>query len=520
MPHKEELRLQAYRSSARGTRFRLGSSQLSPSLLSPLLEDTRPFTYTRYAEEIHPPVPLPGVDTSCLSRLPRCLDMPIRLAGNALYHVPEEWSALLPLILQLAALEHAHNPHWQRYHTYLTLDCGWVEEGEQQRRGGLHVDGFQGERIQPKTVITRNYVVATNGGTRYYPQRFVVVDPARFNVFHGFDMQTQGWGEDNFQEAEEGVAYFMNAYSVHESGLSRRSGLRVFFRLTYDVKAFDRLGNTSNSMLAPGWRMQTRSVQEEVVSPDISELESSPYFPARESAPPHPLSRAQPLLIGLSGKPGSGKNWLAFRLLQELRFRGVEAGKSSLAAEVYREAGGMMDECQAGLSLRRLCESYGLQEGEMSARLHQHWSGELGVKHPQYGYHRRNQAVRQGMELLSELRRREDPEYWLSRMLAEIKQRGLQAAVFSDLRFPNEAEQVRARAGVCLRVELDPVWLQATTGRNPGYKYSQSSLNSPLESALDDYPGFFSRLSAQSGDAEALIIRILAERPYWADCGP
>lgn len=247
---------------------------LTPSALSTppdprLIESRQPFSLEGYTRPTDLPVAIStqsarAIDATYL----RCLDMPLRLAGTESYHLPEEWSDLAPLLTEIIEVEHVHNPHWVDYHTYLTIDCRDVRAEEQQRRGGLHVDGFQGERINPKTKITRNYVLTTNGGTRFYPQSFTVVDPARFNVFQGFDLQAQ-----RPVIAPEGVVHFMDAYTVHESGLASRDGRRTFLRLTYDLKIFDRAGNTHNSMLDYEWEMVDRDVHSTVTTPTARNLQ-------------------------------------------------------------------------------------------------------------------------------------------------------------------------------------------------------------------------------------------------------
>jgi len=240
-----------------------------------LKEDERVFTYERYSEEIHPPIKIESVGTEILNKeYHRCLDMPLRLAGSEEYRLPEEWWGLQELIESIISLEHHHNPNWIEYNTYLTIDCKEVDPEEQQRHGGLHVDGFQGERILKKTKVNRNYVATTNGGTRFYPQRFVVADPKYFNVFMGFDLQAE-----DFIIAEPDTVYFMDAYSVHESGFAEFKGLRTFIRLTYDVKEFDRLGNTHNSAIDYSWDMVERNVHDSVTRPKLTDIEKSPYFP-------------------------------------------------------------------------------------------------------------------------------------------------------------------------------------------------------------------------------------------------
>lgn len=239
-----------------------------------LNEDERPFAYERYSEEIHPPIEV-RIGALDLQPLPRCLDMPIRLRGESTYKVPREWMPLKGTLESIVAVEQAHNPHWRDYYTYITVDTKEVFTGEQQRHGGLHVDGFQGARIKEKHKITRNYVATTNGGTQFWPQRFVVADPEKFNVFEGFDLQIDG---EPFV-AKENTLYFMDAYTVHESGFASFDGLRVFLRVTFDLKPFDRLGNTHNPNLDYNWKMVARNAQELVVRPRLTDVMASPYWP-------------------------------------------------------------------------------------------------------------------------------------------------------------------------------------------------------------------------------------------------
>jgi len=239
-----------------------------------VIEDVEVFSYKTYGKEVHMPEGLPHIDVSPLQQFyTRCLDMPIRLSGEREYFLPDEWVGLAPLIEDILGVEEQHNPNWVDYNTYITVDSSYVEAAKQQRHGGLHVDGFQGSRIEEKVKVTRNYVMTTNGGTRFFPQTFVVADETKFNVFQGFDIQAK-----EFVIAEENLVYFMDAYTVHESGFAERDGLRTFLRVTFDLKKFDRLGNTHNNMLNYEWEMFDRKVHNTVIEPTYKDLENSPYI--------------------------------------------------------------------------------------------------------------------------------------------------------------------------------------------------------------------------------------------------
>lgn len=233
-----------------------------------LIEQEELFSYKNYRTHHRAPI---KVLESSPKAAERCLDMPLRLAGQEEYRLPTNWTSLKETLEQLISIEHANNRNWREYNTYLTVDVKDVNAGEQQRHGGLHVDGFQGERISKKTKITRNYVGTTNGGTEFWNQPFIVLNPAEFNIFEGFDLQRNSTPII----AAPNCFYFMDAYMVHESGYAEHNGERVFIRLTYDIKIFDRKGNTHNPHLDYDWEMVERNVWQDVKTPTEEDLSNS-----------------------------------------------------------------------------------------------------------------------------------------------------------------------------------------------------------------------------------------------------
>ena len=55
--------------------------------------------------------------------------------------------------------------------------------------------------------------------------------------------------------------YLINAYTVHEATAARQTGFRTFLRISFDVKEFDRLGNTINPLFDYKRDMTPREVQ-------------------------------------------------------------------------------------------------------------------------------------------------------------------------------------------------------------------------------------------------------------------
>lgn len=189
----------------------------------------------------------------------RVLDMPIKMPESDIYRFPACVARFSGLIKKIAEMEHATNSYVDECYAYLTIDQGLVEPGATQRNGGAHVDGFQGSRIAEKTLINRSYVVSSCLPTIFYNHGFNLVDldASKHDFFLEMDLQAQK------AEAIQPKALdimLMNAYTVHEAAVATQKTYRTFFRLSYDVKVFDRLGNTHNPMFDYAWDMVPRDV--------------------------------------------------------------------------------------------------------------------------------------------------------------------------------------------------------------------------------------------------------------------
>lgn len=199
-----------------------------------------------------------------LPRGVRVLDMPVKRAGSAVYYLPDEVVPWAGIVRRIAEVEHASNPYVDECFAYLTVDQGVVQPGTTQRNGGCHVDGFQGARIAQKTRCNRSYVVSDTTPTVFYRQQFDLVaggrlDSAKHDFFAELDLQARSACEERSRPHE---VVLMDAYTVHRAEvLSSTTALhRTFFRLSFDPKVFDRLGNTPNPLLSTGWEMTIRDV--------------------------------------------------------------------------------------------------------------------------------------------------------------------------------------------------------------------------------------------------------------------
>ncbi len=77
---------------------------------------------------------------------------------------------LIPSILRKQIKKISVTEFAAKAHAYITIDQGLIEPGSTQRKGGAHVDGFQGARINPKNEINYSYIVSNLTPTACYDQ--------------------------------------------------------------------------------------------------------------------------------------------------------------------------------------------------------------------------------------------------------------------------------------------------------------------------------------------------------------
>ena len=189
----------------------------------------------------------------------RILDLPVKFPGTN-YRIPHECRQFVEVIMQIVNCEVTINPLTDLFYAYLTVDQDPVKKGFTQRKPGLHVDGFQGVRIQPKLPIDHSYIVSDRYPTVFYTHGFDVehLDESAHNFFLEFDEQAQEeitWKPQPFQIC------LINAYQVHRSDYAIKNSDRTFVRLSYTLRQFDRLGNTHNPLFDYDWEMVPRDMQ-------------------------------------------------------------------------------------------------------------------------------------------------------------------------------------------------------------------------------------------------------------------
>ena len=159
-------------------------------------------------------------------------------------------------------------------------------------------------------------------------------------------------------------------------------------------------------------------------------------------------------LLGISGRRGSGKDTVA-RLIQQLQ---PERNWQILSF---------------GDAIKAVCATLA---GEAIAPYY-YQDGKAQVL-PTFGRTRGEMLQQVGQAL-----RAWESEVWVKAFFARLPED--QFVIVPDVRFPNEADPIRARSGLMLRVEGDPLGQRGDGTRDD---------NHPSETSLDMYPHFVTTL--------------------------
>lgn len=164
------------------------------------------------------------------SRLPSCLDMPIKLPGTAVKN-PYKNRGVIEFVDRVTQHNQRFNPRFDQCYMYLTVDQRMVEGNKTHRRGGAHFDGMQGERYKTKMPIAQNYIVSDYNPTHLFNQPFDArgLSTKHHNWFHELEKQID---RKRTSIPDPYVIYFVSGYHVHESPVSPETRMRTFMRIS------------------------------------------------------------------------------------------------------------------------------------------------------------------------------------------------------------------------------------------------------------------------------------------------
>lgn len=200
------------------------------------------------------------------------------------------------------------------------------------------------------------------------------------------------------------------------------------------------------------------------------------------------------VVVGISGKIGSGKNYLADKLVNVLAERGYTTSEGSFAHALKNELSQIMDFYRHRLDDNDAAElaskKFNIPLPQMEHLLNCIKDDLLDESpdEPLHGYSR-TEGIRRALQFLgTEIRRSVNPNYWV-----DLFHESLQPTDFifvTDARFPNEADSVLEHGGVMLRLNPSPEVIAQRIANRDGLKYTKEALNHSSETALDDYTRF------------------------------
>lgn len=200
-------------------------------------------------------------------------------------------------------------------------------------------------------------------------------------------------------------------------------------------------------------------------------------------------------IIGISGKIGSGKNYLSEKLIQEFTRLGYTTSEASFAAALRNELNRIiktikvdyLDAVPFKETIHNMADIYNMTVGE-SALMHALLIDDI-VEHSDLNANSRTEGIRRSLQILgTDIRRKTDNDYWVKEFLRTVPESDF--VFVTDVRFPNEADAIVNSNGVMLRLEVPQEVINERVQGRDGLQYSEDALNHPSELALDDYEQF------------------------------
>lgn len=201
-------------------------------------------------------------------------------------------------------------------------------------------------------------------------------------------------------------------------------------------------------------------------------------------------------IIGISGKIGSGKNYLADKIIEKLGEEGKTSAYGSFAFALKNEMNQIMRAYYPYLAsddiLSAVCSiahDFKISSNHV-ARLLSMVKDDLKNNPNLDATVDRTEGVRRALQYLgTDIRRAENDNYWVDSFHSSLDL-SVDYIFATDARFPNEADSVNKSGGVMIRIELPAEVIAERTSGRDGLLYSAEALSHPSETALDSYKCF------------------------------
>lgn len=216
-------------------------------------------------------------------------------------------------------------------------------------------------------------------------------------------------------------------------------------------------------------------------------------------------------IIGISGKIGSGKNFLANLLMEELNKRGYKTSEASFATPLKNELTDIINLVKElnkknqpdNIIVAAITTMYQIPVNH-SEQIFDFIKEDI-IATPEVDGYSRTEGIRRALQYLgTDVRRKSDNDYWVKRFHEQVND--FDGYVFvTDVRFPNEADSIVDHGGKVLRLEPPAEVVAERTELRDGMKYSSSAHQHVSETALDDYPKFILTITETSFDIPKIV---------------
>ncbi len=198
-------------------------------------------------------------------------------------------------------------------------------------------------------------------------------------------------------------------------------------------------------------------------------------------------------VVGISGKIGSGKNYLATQITKELTNRGFTVSEGSFATKLKSELEAIMvmyaTNLKDPLVFEKLSQHFNIPYDQIVELCGYIYDDVVNADIQFISGYSRTEGIRRGLQFLgTEIRRNVNNNYWVDLFWEDLPSADF--IFVTDVRFVNEADSVLAKQGVMFRLEVPKEVIASRTNDRDGLKYSEKAKEHLSETALDDYPNF------------------------------
>lgn len=200
-------------------------------------------------------------------------------------------------------------------------------------------------------------------------------------------------------------------------------------------------------------------------------------------------------IIGISGKIGSGKNYLAEQLVKELHKLGYTTEEASFASSLRNELNriiktikvDVIDETPYDQIIQHVQEIHRMGAGDAETLFEMMVDDIVNIEG--LNAYSRTESIRRALQFLgTDIRRKTDNQYWVNAFHKNLPEADF--IIVTDVRFPNEADSIINNDGVMLRLNISQELINERIKNRDGLKYSDEALTHPSELALDAYNSF------------------------------